>query len=104
VGSEYESEPERGRQIIDVEPSSIVSTTKLQPGEPDEPEEEECLFNSQMWVKGTPLHFMIDSGIQKSLISAKVIKQLALPKMLHPQPYTIGWLHQGSDLHVSQQC
>jgi hypothetical protein len=24
--------------------------------------------------------------------------------MLHPQPYTIGWLCQGSDLHVNQQC
>jgi hypothetical protein len=24
--------------------------------------------------------------------------------MLHPQPYTIRWLHQGSDLHVNQQC
>jgi hypothetical protein len=24
--------------------------------------------------------------------------------MSHPQPYTIGWLHQGSDLRVSQQC
>jgi hypothetical protein len=29
---------------------------------------------------------------------------LALSKTLHPQPYTIGWLRQGSDLHVSQQC
>jgi hypothetical protein len=24
--------------------------------------------------------------------------------MTHPIPYTIGWLCQGSDLHVSQQC
>ena len=24
--------------------------------------------------------------------------------MPHPQPYTIGWLWQGSDLRVSQQC
>jgi hypothetical protein len=24
--------------------------------------------------------------------------------MSHPQPYTIGWLRQGSDLRVSQQC
>ena len=24
--------------------------------------------------------------------------------MSHPQPYTIEWLHQGSDLRVSQQC
>jgi hypothetical protein len=29
---------------------------------------------------------------------------LALPTTPHPQPYTIGWLHQGSNLRVSQQC
>jgi hypothetical protein len=97
-------EPKRGRLIIDAEPSATVATTKLQPGEPDEPEEGECLFHSQMWVKGTPLHFIIDSGSQKNLISAEVIKRLALPTMSHPQPYTIGWLRQGSDLCVSQQC
>jgi hypothetical protein len=57
-----------------------------------------------MWVKGTPLHFIVDSGSQKNLISTKVIKWLDLPTTLHPQPYTIGWLHQGIDLHVSQQC
>jgi hypothetical protein len=104
VGSDSELEPERGRQIIDVEPSATITTTKLQPGEPDEPEEGECLFHSQMWVKGTPLHFIVDSGSQKNLISAEVIKWLALPKTLHPQPYTIGWLLQGSNIHVIQQC
>jgi len=41
-----ESEPEKGRQIIDVEPSAIISTTKIHPGEPDEPEEGKCLFHS----------------------------------------------------------
>jgi hypothetical protein len=39
AGSNSESEPERGRQIIYGEPSATVATTKLQPGEPDEPEE-----------------------------------------------------------------
>jgi hypothetical protein len=34
-----EPEPERGRQIIDTEPSATVATTQLHPGEPDEPEE-----------------------------------------------------------------
>jgi hypothetical protein len=86
VGSDSESEPERGRQIIDVEPSATVATTKLQPGEPDEPEEGERLFHSQMWVKGTPLHFIVDSGSQKNLISAEVIKRLALPTMPHCNP------------------
>jgi hypothetical protein len=90
--------------IIDVEPSATVTTTKVQPSEPEEPEEGERLFHSQMWVKGAPLHFIVDSGSQKNLISAEVIKRLDLPMTPHPQPYTIGWLRQGRDLCVSQQC
>jgi hypothetical protein len=104
TGSNSKPEIERGRQIIDAEPNATISTTKLQPGEPDEPKEGEHLFHSDMWVKGTPLHFIIDSSSQKNLISAEVIKRLALPRMPHPQPYTIGWIRQGSDLYFIQQC
>jgi hypothetical protein len=104
VDSDSESNPEGGKQIIDVEPSATVATTKVQPSEPEEPEEGEHLFHSQMWVKGAPLHFIVDSGSQKNLISAEVIKRLDLPMTPHPQPYTIGWLRQGRDLRVSQQC
>jgi hypothetical protein len=104
VGSDSDSEPKRGRQIIDTEPSATVATTKLQPGEQDETEEGKHLFHSQMWVKGTPLHFIIDSGSQKNLISAKVVKRLTLSTTLHPHPYTIRWLRQGSNIHVNQQC
>ena len=57
-----------------------------------------------MWLKGSLLHFIIDSISQKILISAKVVKWLALSRVPHPQPYTIRWLRQGSNLHVSQQC
>jgi hypothetical protein len=84
VGSDSELELERGRWIIDVELSATVATTKLQPSEPDEIEEGECLFHSQMWVKVTPLHFIIDRGSQKNLISTEVVKRLALPKIPHP--------------------
>jgi hypothetical protein len=52
-------------------------------------------FHSQMWVKGTRLHFIVDSGSQKNLISAEVVKQLGLSTTPHPQPYNIGWLRQG---------
>jgi hypothetical protein len=45
-----------------MEPNAIVTTTKIHPNEPDEKEEGENLFHSQMWVKGTPLHFIIDIG------------------------------------------
>jgi hypothetical protein len=61
VDSDSESNPEGGKWIIDVEPSATIATTKVQPSEPEEPEEGECLFHSQMWVKGAPLHFIVDS-------------------------------------------
>jgi hypothetical protein len=57
-----------------------------------------------MWVKGTHLHFIIDSGSEKNLISEEVVKWLALPTTLHLQPYTIGWLCEGSNILISQQC
>jgi hypothetical protein len=57
-----------------------------------------------MWVKVTPLHFIVDGKIQKNLILVEVIKQFGLSTTPHPQPYIIGWLRQGRYLHVSQQC
>jgi hypothetical protein len=37
--SESESNPEGGKHIIDAKPSAIVTTTKVQPSELEEPEE-----------------------------------------------------------------
>ena len=69
-----DSENTGKRQIIDADPTAIVVTAAIQPEEPTDPEEGERLFHSQMWVKGTPLHFIVDSGSQKNLISAEVVK------------------------------
>ena len=48
-------------QIIDVDPTAIFTTAKIQSEEPTDPEEGEHIFHSHMWVKGTPLHFIVDS-------------------------------------------
>jgi hypothetical protein len=61
VDSKYEY-PEVGKWINDVEPSASFSTTKVQPSKPEEPEERERFFHSQMWVKGALLHFIIDNN------------------------------------------
>jgi hypothetical protein len=45
VGYESEYEPNKGKQIIDVEPSATIATTKIQPSEPEELEEGEHLFH-----------------------------------------------------------
>jgi hypothetical protein len=56
-----------------------------------------------MWVKGAPLHFIIDSDSHNNLISTEAIKNMDLPMTPHPQPYTISWIRQGRDLYVIQQ-
>ena len=85
-----ESEPnkgnEKGKHIIYVEPNANVATVKIQK---KDPEEAERLFHSQMWVKGSPLRFIVDNGSQKNLILADVMKRLGLPTTMHTQPYTI---------------
>ena len=104
--SKSESEPDngndRGKKIIDADPNSTVATMKIHKEEPEDPKEAERLFHSKMWVKGSLLQFIVDSGSQKNLISIEVVKWLGLPTTTHPQPYTIGWLHQGRDLRVSR--
>jgi hypothetical protein len=49
----------------------------------------------------TPLHFIVENGIQQKLISVEFVKILNLSIMPHPQPYIIGWLSQGRDFHIS---
>ena len=53
--SDFEPEPGKGngkgKQIIDADPSATVATAKIRKNEPEEPEEGERLFHSQMWVK-----------------------------------------------------
>ena len=41
--------------FINMDPTAIFSTTKIQREDPEDPEEGEHLFHSQMWVKG--LHY-----------------------------------------------
>ena len=92
-----------GRQIIDADPTATVAITQIQLDNPEESEAEERLFHSQMWVKGMPLHFVVDNGSQKNLISAEFIKRLELPTTPHPQPYSIDWLSQGRGIRITQQ-
>ena len=96
--SDSESKPnkgnDKGKQIIDAKPNATVSTTKIQKEESKDLEEEEHLFHSQMWVKGSSVQFIVDNGSQNNLISVDIVKRLGLPTTAHPHPYTIGWLHQ----------
>jgi hypothetical protein len=88
--SDSKSNPIGGKNIIDDEPSAIVTTTKVRPSEPKEPEEGEHLFHSHMWVKGALLHVIVDSGSKKNLISVEAVKWLDFLTTPYPKPYTMG--------------
>jgi hypothetical protein len=64
--SESDSENTGKRQIIDADPAAIVATAIIQPEEPIDLEEGECLFHSHMWVKGTPLHLLLISEARRT--------------------------------------
>ena len=51
---------DKGKQIIDADPSAIVANTKLHREDTEDPEEGDFLFHSQMWVKGFPMKFLVD--------------------------------------------
>jgi hypothetical protein len=57
VDSDFESNPKRGKRIINAEPSANV--------------------------KGALLHFIVDSSIKKNMISIEVIKWLDLGMTPH---------------------
>jgi hypothetical protein len=60
--------------VLSLDSSHLNPSTNRAITEPTYPEEGERLFHSHMWVKGTPLHFIVDSGSQKNLISVEVVK------------------------------
>jgi hypothetical protein len=74
LGSDSNSEHNKGKLIINAQPTATIMTTTIQPEELEEIEKGKRLFHSQMWVKGTPLHFIVDSESQKNLISIDAIK------------------------------
>ena len=76
--SDSDSENDGRRHIINIDTTTTIMTATIQLEEPKNTEEAECLFHSQTWVKGTPLHFIVESVIQKNLISVEVVKQLGL--------------------------
>jgi len=68
VGSKFELDPNKGKQTIDAKPNATISITNVEQSDPEDSKEGECLFHSQMWVKGALFHFITDGRRQKNLI------------------------------------
>ena len=53
---------DKGKHIIDMEPSPTIATTNIHKDYPEDPKEGGRVFQSQMWVKHSLLQFIVDSG------------------------------------------
>jgi hypothetical protein len=47
---------------------------------------------------------LIDSGSQSNLISEELVKQLGLKTQVHHKPYTLKWISNHHQIHITKQC
>jgi hypothetical protein len=52
----------------------------------------------------TKVNTLIDSGSQSNLISEELVKQLGLNTQMHHKPYTLKWISNNHQLHITKQC
>ena len=62
------------------------------------------LFQIFFVIKNRRARVIIDGGSCNNLVSADLVKKLALPTRPHPHPYYIQWLNDSGKAKVQQTC
>jgi len=67
-----------------------------------EPSQGEKIFYTRCTIGGKVCELIIDRGSCTSIASTTLIDRLQLPMKVHPIPYSLQWLKQGSKAAVSR--
>jgi hypothetical protein len=62
------------------------------------------LFHIRVIMRHTKIDTLIDSGSQSNLISEELVKQLGLKTQTHHNPYTLKWISNHHQMHITKQC
>jgi hypothetical protein len=62
------------------------------------------LFHIRTIMQHTKINTLIDSGSQTNLISEELVKQLGLKTQVHHKPYTLKWISNHHQMHITKQC
>jgi hypothetical protein len=62
------------------------------------------LFHIRVIMRHTKIDTLIDSGSQSNLISEELVKQLGLKSQVHHKPYTLKWISNHHQMHITKQC
>jgi hypothetical protein len=68
-------------------------------------EEIDCrsnLFHIRVIMRHTKIDTLIDSGSQSNLISEELVKQLGLKTQTHHKPYTLKWIRNHHQMHITK--
>jgi hypothetical protein len=62
------------------------------------------LFHIRVIMRHTKIETLIDSGSQSNLISEELVKKLGLKTQTHHKPYTLKWISNHHQMHITKQC
>jgi hypothetical protein len=62
------------------------------------------LFHIRVIMRHTKIDTLINSGSQYNLISEELVKKLGLKTQLHHKPYTLKWISNHHQMHITKQC
>jgi hypothetical protein len=62
------------------------------------------LFHLRVIMRHTKVDTLIDSGSQSNLISEELVKKLGLKTQMHHRPYTLKWMSNNHQMHITKQC
>ena len=62
------------------------------------------LFHIRVIMQHTKVDTLIYSGSQSNLISEELVKQLGLKTHMHHKPYTLKWIRNNHQMHITKQC
>jgi hypothetical protein len=60
------------------------------------------LFHIRVIMRHTKIDTLIDSGFESNLISEELVKQLGLKTQLHHKPYTLKWISNDHQMHITK--
>jgi hypothetical protein len=61
-------------------------------------------FHIRVIMRHTKIDTLIDSGSQSNLISEELVKQLGLKTQTHHKTYTLKWMSNHHQMHITKQC
>jgi hypothetical protein len=62
------------------------------------------LFHIRVIMRHTKVDTLIDSGSQSNLISEELVKKLGLKAQTHHKTYTLKWISNHHQMHITKQC